>query len=108
MFTFNMDAEHELVNLRVVALGQALELPALEIDKGDGDPSAAKLSDHTLWVDGEAQAAVIYDRRKLRAGDRIPGPAIIVEMDATALVLPDHTAEVDAYGNILINPESGS
>ncbi|MEM7610971.1 MAG: hydantoinase/oxoprolinase family protein, partial [Pseudomonadota bacterium] len=27
MFTFNMDAEHELVNLRVVALGQAPELP---------------------------------------------------------------------------------
>ncbi|MEO1594364.1 MAG: hydantoinase/oxoprolinase family protein [Pseudomonadota bacterium] len=107
MFTFNMDAEHELVNLRVIALGQSLALPALEIDKGDGDPSAAKLSDHRLWVDGEERDAVIYDRAKLRAGDSIPGPAIIVEMDSTALVLPDHVANVDDYGNILINPSAG-
>ncbi|MEO0344914.1 MAG: hydantoinase/oxoprolinase family protein [Pseudomonadota bacterium] len=107
MFTFNMDAEHELVNLRVIALGQALALPALEIDKGDGDPSAAKVSDHRLWVDGEERDAVIYDRAKLRAGDSIPGPAIIVEMDSTALVLPDHVANVDDYGNILINPSAG-
>lgn len=106
MFTFNMDAEHELVNLRVVALGAALELPALEIDKGNGDPGAAKIADHELWVDGSKRAAVIYDRSKLSAGDVIPGPAIVVEMDSTALVLPDHEARVDDYGNILISPQA--
>ena len=31
MFTFNMEAEHELVNLRVFALGPELLLPALDI-----------------------------------------------------------------------------
>lgn len=104
MFTFNMDAEHELVNLRVVAVGKALELPALSIEKGNGDPSPAKISDHELWVAGEKLPAVIYDRAKLRAGDVIQGPAIVIEMDSTALVLPGHTANVDDFGNILINP----
>ncbi len=106
MFTFNMDAEHELVNLRVVALGQALELPALKIEEGNGNPTLAKISDHHVWVDGEKRAAVIYDRSKLCAGDVINGPAIVTEMDSTALILPDHIATVDAYGNILISPEA--
>jgi N-methylhydantoinase A len=104
MFTFNMEAEHELVNLRVVALGRELSLPALDIEKGDGDPSAAKVQDHEVWIDGKTQPAVIYERSKLRAGDRIEGPAIVVEMDSTALILPKHIAEVDSFGNILINP----
>ena len=104
LFTFNMDAEHEFVNLRAVALGRVLDIPALEIPAGDGDPSAAKLRDHEVWVDGGFQPAVIYDRARLRAGDRIAGPAIVVEMDSTTLVLPGCEAVVDRFGVILINP----
>jgi hypothetical protein len=37
-------------------------------------------------MDGAMQAAVIYDRAKLRAGDTIPGPAIVIEMDSTTLI----------------------
>ncbi|MFM6829162.1 MAG: hydantoinase/oxoprolinase family protein, partial [Novosphingobium sp.] len=73
LFTFNMDTPHEIVNLRAVALGRALDLPAAELEQGDGDPVAAKMRDHVLWMDGRDQAAVIYDRAKLRAGDVIPG-----------------------------------
>jgi len=104
LFTFNMDAEHEFVNLRAVALGRALDIPALEIEQGDGNPIAAKVRDHEVWVEGAVRPAVIYDRSKLRAGDKIPGPAIVVEMDSTTLILPDCEATVDRFGNILINP----
>lgn len=104
LFTFNMETPHEIVNLRAVALGQAPALPAVALEKGNGDPSAAKIRDHTLWMDGKEQAAVIYDRSKLRQGDIIPGPAIITEMDSTTLVETGCTATVDHVGNILINP----
>ena len=103
LFTFNMDTPHEIVNLRAVAMGQALDLPAARLEKGNGDPSAAKIRDHTLWMDGREQAAVIYDRAKLRAGDIIPGPAIVCEMDSTTLIESGCVATVDAVGNILIN-----
>ena len=103
LFTFNMETPHEIVNLRAVALGEAPALPANELPKGDGDPSAAKIRDHTLWMDGAEQAGAIYDRSKLRQGDIIPGPAIITEMDSTTLVETGCTAKVDAVGNILIN-----
>ncbi|HAU22294.1 MAG TPA: 5-oxoprolinase [Erythrobacter sp.] len=105
LFTFNMDTPHEIVNLRAVALGQPPALPAAELEKGDGNPAAAKIRDHTLWMDGREQAAVIYDRAKLRQGDVIPGPAIITEMDSTTLIESGCVATIDAVGNILINPE---
>jgi N-methylhydantoinase A len=103
LFTFNMEAEHEIVNLRAVALGKALDLPAAQLPLGDGDPSAAKLRDHELWMDGAMQKAAIYDRAKLRQGDIIPGPAIVTEMDSTTLIETGCVAKVDAVGNILIH-----
>ena len=103
LFTFNMDTPHEIVNLRAVALGQALDLPAAPLAAGDGNPAAAKMRDHTLWMDGREQAAVIYDRSRLRQGDVIPGPAIVTEMDATTLIETGCSGTVDAVGNILIN-----
>ena len=106
LFTFNMDTEHELVNLRAVATGRALELPALQLAKGDGDPDQAKLRDHTLWMEGAQQAGAIYDRSKLEAGDVIRGPAIVIEMDSTTLIETRHIGTVDAFGNILITPET--
>ena len=71
-------------------------------------PSGAKLRDHTLFMDGREQDAVIYERSGLKAGDKIVGPAIVVEMDSTTLVLSGHVAEIDRMGNILIMPARGS
>lgn len=104
LFTFNMDSEHEIVNLRAVAMGQALDLPAARLPAGNGDPSAAKMRDHGMWMGGEMKRGAIYDRSRLRAGDRISGPAIIIEMDSTTLIEADCAAVVDAVGNILITP----
>jgi len=104
LFTFSMDTERELVNLRAVALGRAEELPALELVSGDGDPVAAKLRDHEMWNDGKFVPAVIYDRSKLRAGDRVEGPAVVCEMDSTTVILAGFVGNVDRFGNILINP----
>ena len=104
MFTFNMDSEHEVVNLRAVALGKELDLPAMKIKKGTSDAKGAKMRDTKVYIDGEMKKAGIYDRDKLKSGNKILGPAIIIEMDSTALVHSGCEAKVDAYGNIIINP----
>ena len=104
MFTFNMDAEHEVVNLRAVALGKELDLPAMKIKRGTADAKGAKMRDTKVYIDGKMKKAGIYDRDKLKAGNKIKGPAIIIEMDSTALVHSGCEAKVDAYGNIIINP----
>ena len=106
LFTFNLPVPQELVNIRVVALGTKANVSAQAIERGDGDPAAARLYEQDVWMDGRTQSATIYDRAKLRAGDKVRGPAVVTEMDATTLILSDHVAEVDATGNILINPEA--
>lgn len=104
LFTFNLSLPHELVNIRAVALGKPANVAPETIPQGNGDPSAAKLRDHELYMDGRMQSAIIYERSKLRAGDIVAGPAIITEMDSTTLIHSGHEARVDEHGNLLINP----
>ena len=44
----------------------------------------------------------LYDRERLCAGNRIRGPAIVEQMDATTLIAPGATATVDRYLNLLL------
>ena len=104
LFTFRLEAPIELVNLRVTVLGKAANVKAVEIERGNGDPAEAKTGTTPVWMDGEEKQATLYDRAKLKAGDKIIGPAIVTEMDSTTLILSDHGAEIDRLGNILINP----
>mgnify|MGYP005848906225 CR=1 FL=1 len=104
LFTFALDAEHEVVSLRAVV--QGAEKPFIGRDYGHGgpDPSAAVIHDTKVYVDGAWLPAKIYDRGKLVSGNVIAGPAIVTEMDATTLILPGHEGIVDTVGNILIWP----
>ena len=40
----------------------------------------------------------------VKAGDKIPGQAVVVEMDSTALIHAGCQAVIDQFGNIIINP----
>jgi N-methylhydantoinase A len=105
LFTFNLGVPHELVNIRVVALGKPANVAPQAIAKGNGNPAAAKVRDHELFMDGRAMPAAIYDRAGLKAGDKVKGPAVICEMDSTTLIHVGHVGEVDDFGCILIRPD---
>jgi N-methylhydantoinase A len=104
LYTFTLDADLELVTLRVVveSVLSRVEVPSLS-DAG-ADPKAAVVGLTQTWLDGGWRNASVYDRAKLSAGNRIIGPAIITEMDSTTLVLPAHTATIDYRANIVIRP----
>ena len=106
MFTFALPAEQEVVNLRAIALGPVTLVSAGTIEKGDANPAQAKLDTTSVFVENSDHEAKIYERAKLKAGNRVPGPAMITELDSTTLVLPGHVGEVDTFGNILIVPAS--
>ena len=54
-------------------------------------------------VTGAWRAAAIYDRSTLCAGDRLKGPALIIEPQTTTFVSADFTARVDAAGNVWLH-----
>ncbi len=51
---------------------------------------------------GEAQPTAIFDREKLQPGQRILGPAILVEANGTTVVEPGWQAEVTALGHLIL------
>ncbi|MBV9749836.1 MAG: hydantoinase/oxoprolinase family protein, partial [Acetobacteraceae bacterium] len=106
LFTFALDAPHELVNLRSIVQGSETLVRPERIGRGGADPAAAVVEQTTMFVDGSDVPARIYDRTLLQAGNRIPGPAVVTEMDATALILPGHVGETDTFGNIVIRPSA--
>ncbi|MCZ6517610.1 MAG: hydantoinase/oxoprolinase family protein [Gammaproteobacteria bacterium] len=105
LFTFALPEDKELVNLRAVAEGKATHIEALGVPEGGENPSKAELARHKMFVDGKDQQGTLYDRAKLRARNIIRGPAIVLEMDSTTVILPGHVGKVDKLGNILITPE---
>jgi N-methylhydantoinase A len=105
LFTFALPLEHEFVALRAFVQGKGISIKRQVIAKGGASPAAAAVGRQKSYMDGKDCVATVYDRAKLRAGNRIAGPAIVMEMDSTTVILPKHHGKVDAYGNILIYPD---
>ena len=105
LFTFALDADKELVNLRAVAQGKSADISARKVAKGARTPSKnSQIGESKVYMDGKDQIATLYDRSKLKSGNQVNGPAVVLEMDSTTVILSDHVGKVDAYGNILITP----
>ena len=104
LFTFNLDVEHEFVNLRAIVQENRRELKPARLAEGGADPGAALRGETPIWSQGRSLGAKLYDRARLLAHNVIEGPAIVTEMDSTTLILPGHFGEVDTFGNILIRP----
>jgi len=104
LFTFNLEVEHEFVNLRAIVQENSRELKPARLAESGPDPGAALKGETPIWTHGRSLSAKLYDRAKLLAHNVLEGPAIVTEMDSTTLILPGHFGEVDVFGNILIRP----
>ncbi len=106
LFTFALPLEHEFVALRAVVTGKGINIKRQVIAKGGTSPAAAAVGKQKSYMVGKDCTATVYDRAQLKAGNRIAGPAIVMEMDSTSVILPKHHGKVDVYGNILIYPDN--
>ncbi|MGI9659409.1 MAG: hydantoinase/oxoprolinase family protein, partial [Gaiellaceae bacterium] len=103
LYGFAPEAEAELVNLRVEALGPTVfRLPDAQ-PTGAGDGAQARIGSQRVYVGGDWAPVELYERSQLLPGDALAGPAVVVQPDTTTYVLPDHAAEVDERLNLLID-----
>jgi N-methylhydantoinase A len=94
----------EVVNVRARLCG-ATPQPDLPRARAAGaSPRAALIARRPAMIAGRRVPAAVYDRSRLRPGNRFFGPAIVVEYSATSFVSPAWRARVDAYENILLEP----
>ncbi len=92
----------ELVSLRLTAIGET-EKPPLPVIEAAGSPAEALRETRPVHL-GPAgwRKTPVYVREKLPAGAEIAGPAVIEGVESTCLVPPDALAEVDEYGNLIL------
>lgn len=105
LFTFVLQLEHEIVSLRASVQGKGVKIKRQPLAKGTANAKAAVVGKQQAYMDGNHVTATIYDRARLQAGNKVMGPAIVMEMDSTTVILPGHHALVDAIGCMLIFPD---
>jgi N-methylhydantoinase A len=79
--------DHQFVSLRAIGMSNPMTAHAEEIPTGDGSALTARIGDSRAYIERAWCQPSIYGPIELRAGDRIAGPAIIEEMDATTVIL---------------------
>ena len=99
------NAQIQIVNYRVTALGKVSTIKIDEKPDGGEDASDAIIDIRQVYFD-ETNGFVstkIYDRDKLMTNNVLMGPAIIEQMDATIVIPPGHKAKIDKYHNIMVS-----
>lgn len=94
----------QLVTMRVEAIGHVPKAAFVPQPDAGPDASAAAIGEREVWFP-EAHGFVrvtVYDREKLKPGNRIVGPAIVEQMDATTVLLPGMTGTVEPYLNLIL------
>ncbi|MFD2262949.1 hydantoinase B/oxoprolinase family protein [Lacibacterium aquatile] len=61
-----------------------------------------KLAELSIFTAGKTQAAGVYDRDRLLAGDKVQGPAVIIEATGTNVIEPGWEAELTAKGHLVL------
>ncbi len=98
------------MHLRSYAIGVMPKLELAPIGSADGRSPADAIVDRRAVLfasDGERTShdTPFYDRTGLRAGDVIPGPAVIEQLDSTTVLPPATSARVLGDGTIVIDVE---
>jgi 5-oxoprolinase (ATP-hydrolysing) len=102
-FGFIYDGKAMIVELVAVeghdSREQDLSEPDLDVEERDATASETR----SMFTEGTEQNAGIFRREELRPGDRLSGPALIIEKNQTVVVEPGWQASINVKGHILMH-----
>jgi len=102
-YGYRIDKPIQIVNVRLRARGVPNK-PVFEKMEFSQEmpPDAAFAGERPVIFEGHTTDAPVFKREHLLCGNRISGPAVIVEYSSTTVVPPFAAARVDEYGNIIM------
>ena len=104
-FGFELTGRDIVVDdIRVRSIGKASTLRSFPLNSNQ--PSMGKLENVRCYFTGGWQETGLYNLDTLAAGEKIKGPAILIQGTGTILVEPDCKATITGYGDVEI--ESGT
>jgi 5-oxoprolinase (ATP-hydrolysing) len=89
----------EAVSIEAVSPGEAVRETELA-SRLDG--CATPIDTVEIWSGGQAHAAPVFERTELLSGDRLTGPALIREANATTVVEPGWQARVTSQDHMIL------
>ena len=89
----------EAVAVEATAAGEPVEEPTLPA-RTQGAP--APVDTVAMWTGGAEHPTPVFERTALLASDRLPGPALVREANATTVIEPGWTAEVTALNHMIL------
>ncbi len=92
----------ETVTIRIKVIGITRKPSIKEQILEGSDPKRAFIKEKEAIIHGHAYQAKIYNRDKLKSGNHIYGPAIIVEYSSTTVLLPNYFASIDLFESLCI------
>lgn len=95
-------APTELINLRVTARGHTDKPRSERVPLGSADAQAARIGTRAAWFGGAWIEVPVYGGLLLTHGNRVPGPAIVVQPTTTIVVPPDFDLVCDEFNNYLM------
>ena len=98
----DQDRAVEIVTLRVQAVVRTHRPRPRRISLARGDGQQARVGAHRIFEAGRWRRAHLYDRGLFRPGDRIAGPAVIVELTATTFLPMGWSSRADGFGNMVL------
>jgi N-methylhydantoinase A len=96
-------AEVELIDLRATITGDTPKPTLARPARGSG--AAAPVGHRPIHYAGARHEARVYQRRDLRAGERLVGPAIVEQDDTTTVIPAGFGGDVDDFGNLVIQEQ---
>lgn len=105
MYGFIAEGEPvQLVTFRIEATGLVRKAEFRAHSEESSDPDKAVIGSRKVWLPeaGGWVSCQVYDREKLQAGNRVPGPAVIEQMDTTTIVLPGMQARAEPFLNLIL------
>ena len=92
----------EIVNLRVKAVALSPKLPVERAPRAGAMDPGAIVRTRPIHSGRTRREGSVYDRSRLGPGNRVAGPALIIDPESTTYLPPGHRALVDPFLNLVI------
>ncbi len=92
----------EIVNIRIKAVGMTQKMRFKKYPVQESQSEKALMKTQNLIYGGKKFLAPVFNRALLHAGDRISGPALVVDYESTTFLPPSYSLNVDGYLNLIL------
>jgi N-methylhydantoinase A/oxoprolinase/acetone carboxylase beta subunit len=92
----------EIVNLRLKAVALTPKVPMAEERRAPVLDPRAVLRKQPIFYGRRSHTGAVVDRSLFRAGNRLPGPALVIDPESTTFLPPGYAARVDGHGNLIV------